>query len=219
VPAFTGYPVNLFKAEIISGIRWSWAVYFLTANLFAMLIIGGKYFSYILSIGSLIALPVVFAGASVSYVLFLSSMGPGPSSYSPHYVMLSITILTVVPLALSMVTLVPFHEFEQKLMKNKHGVSMFEKCILICLRVFNHIIYFVIPNILEVVREEAQYMRWAKQPDNTLISRFKCLIKDMTQIGIEGICASIQYIPLWAVEIAQLPDKNRDQARESGDRK
>jgi hypothetical protein len=32
----------------------------------------------------------------------------------------------------------------------------------------------------------------------------------MIQLAVEGICASIQYIPLWAVEISQLPDRKMD---------
>jgi hypothetical protein len=29
----------------------------------------------------------------------------------------------------------------------------------------------------------------------------------MVTIGVDAICASVQYIPLWAVEIAQLPER------------
>jgi hypothetical protein len=34
----------------------------------------------------------------------------------------------------------------------------------------------------------------------------------MIQIGVEGICASIQYIPLWAIEISLLPGKRKSGA-------
>jgi hypothetical protein len=36
----------------------------------------------------------------------------------------------------------------------------------------------------------------------------------MIQLAIESICASIQYIPLWAVEISQLPDKKRSKGED-----
>jgi len=71
------------------------------------------------------------------------------------------------------------------------------------------------------MREEAQYKKWVDASVkassavpllgklNLLARRFGALIKDMTQVGVEGICASIQYIPLWAVEISQLPGRSK----------
>ncbi len=32
IPAFTGYPVNRFDAEVVTGIPRAWTVYFLIAN-------------------------------------------------------------------------------------------------------------------------------------------------------------------------------------------
>ena len=29
----------------------------------------------------------------------------------------------------------------------------------------------------------------------------------MTAVGVDAICTSVQFIPMWAVEIAQLPEK------------
>jgi hypothetical protein len=130
-------------------------------------------------------------------------------------------MLTVIPLALSLIALVPFQNFEQNLLQSKRGVSKLEKFFLMFLRVFNHIVYFVIPNILETVREEWQYKRWAERSfqsatvpsaAGSVISmrrKLRGLVRDLTQLGVEGICASIQYIPLWAVEISQLPDKQQ----------
>jgi hypothetical protein len=101
------------------------------------------------------------------------------------------------------------------------GVSKIEKWLLMFLRVFNHIVFFVIPTIVETMREEAQYKRWADSPMKSsttgsltgkirlLGRRFLVLVKDMIQLGVEGICASIQYIPLWAVEISQLPARTK----------
>jgi hypothetical protein len=167
-------------------------------------------------------MPVVFVGAIVSYMIFLSGLGykAGPYAYSPHYLSLCITMLTVIPLALSMVAIVPFHELEHKLLQKQHGVSKITKFFLMSLRVFNHIVYFVIPNILESVREERHYRKWVLntlkadtgvKPGETVKMKIKLtgLIKDMTQLGVEGICAAIQYIPLWAIEISQLPDKRQ----------
>ena len=223
VPAFSGYPVALFDTEILSGITYGWIVYFMVANVFILMLTGKRFYANALSLAALISMPVVFVGASVSYLIFLLGMGyqSGQFAYSAHYVRLCVTMLTVIPLALSLVALVPFHNFEQNLLQSKRGVSKLEKFFLMFLRVFNHIVYFVIPNILETVREEWQYKRWAERSvqsatvpsaAGSVISmrrKLRGLVRDLTQLGVEGICASIQYIPLWAVEISQLPDKQQ----------
>jgi hypothetical protein len=223
VPTFSGYPLTSFQTEVISGLTHGWLFYFFVVNSFIFILTGGRFFANAITIAALISMPVVFVGAMVSYLIFLSGLGykAGPSAYSAHYLSLCITMLTVIPLALSMVAIVPFHELEHKLLQKQGGVSKMEKFFLMSLRVFNHIVYFVIPNILESIREERHYKKWAQRCLKTEQESLKPgkffkmkatlagLIKDMTQLGVEGICASIQYIPLWAVEISQLPDKRQ----------
>jgi hypothetical protein len=77
----------------------------------------------------------------------------------------------------------------------------------------------VLPNILEVLKEER--VRWNEtdefydilQINKSKISmkeiqhRIKGTLSQMIQIGVEGICTSMQYIPLWAVELSQLPQR------------
>ena len=221
IPAFIGYPVVVYDSELISGLTYGWVGYFLLVNIMIAAINGVRFYGNILAVVALISMPVVFVGGSISYLIFLFGLGyaSGQSAYSPHYLSICVTMLTVIPLALSLIGIVPFYRFEQKLLQNRAGVSKLEKCILMFLRVFNHIVFFVIPNILETVREEGHYRSWMKnaEPDSfepagtgkswTLKSKILALIKDMVQLAVESICASIQYIPLWAVEISQLPDK------------
>ena len=225
VPAFVGYPVASFEIEIFTGITYGWVIYFLVVNAVVLIITGKQFYPNVLSIAALIVMPVVFVGACVSYLIFLFELGyeSGPPVYSSHYVSLCITMLTVIPLALSMVAIIPFQDFEQILLKKNQGVSKIEKFALMFLRVFNHIVYFVIPNIVETMREEAQYKKWAESSlrlktkrsatDHLkwLKTRISGLIRDMVQVGVEGICASIQYIPLWAVEISQLPGRSKSE--------
>ncbi len=126
-------------------------------------------------------------------------------------------MLTVIPLSLSIVAVLPLQTLEYKLLQNRRGVSGAEKIVLMFLRVFNHIVYFVIPNILEVVSEERQRGRhkpalaghafFSKAYFQNQKLKLCVLLQTMIQLCVEGICASIQYIPLWAVEIAQLPKK------------
>jgi len=221
IPAFTGYPVNTLNTPILPGITWGWVGYWLAAGSTILCILGGTHFSNAISVSALITLPVVFVGGTVSYLIHLAGFGhPGdPAVYSAHYVSLCLTMLTVIPLALSLVAVIPFHEIEQNLLSSRMGISMPEKSLLMFLRVFNHVIYFVIPNIMEVMREEGRFRRTPGDRDNhdrettdagesgSSEAKLRALIRVMIRIGIEGICAAMQYIPLWAVEISRLPGR------------
>ena len=224
VPAFTGYPVSSYETEILRGVTYGWVVYFLVVNLFVLIITGRQFFPNVVTIAVLIAMPVVFVGAGISYLIFLFGWGypSGPAEYSAHYVSLCITMLTVIPLALSMVAIIPFQDVEQNMLNTTTGVSKIEKFVLMFLRVFNHIVFFVIPTIIETMREERQYKKWVNSSLRVsatvsiqgklqlLGRRLTGLIREMIQVGVEGICASIQYIPLWAVEISQLPGRSKE---------
>ena len=223
VPAFTGYPVVSFDSEIISGLSYGWTAYFFLVNISIILIHGRRFYANILAAAALISIPVVFVGGTIAFLIYLLGLGydAGQAAYSPHYVSVCITMLTVIPLALSLIGVVPFQRFEQKLLQSSSGVTKLEKCLLMFLRVFNHIVYFVIPNILETMREEGHYRQWLKneklpsgeygsaKKTRGIKSRILVLIQEMVQLAVDSICASIQFIPLWAVEISQLPNKRR----------
>lgn len=223
LPAFVGYPVVIFDSEIVSGLTYGWVAYFFISNMVIIAINGSRFYANLLAVAALISMPVVFVGGTVAYLIFLLGLGydAGQAAYSPHYVSVCITMLTVIPLALSIIGVVPFQRFEHKLLQSSAGVSKLEKCILMFLRVFNHIVYFVIPNILETIREEGHYRKRMKiekmpsfQPADAkrtwiIKSRILALVQEMVQLAVESICASIQFIPLWAVEISQLPNKHR----------
>ena len=204
VPAFTGYPLTICHAPILPGLTWAWIAYGLTVNILVAVCTGGQIYGAIAAIASLVALPVVFGGAAISFLLGVLGWGAaaGPADYSPHYVALCVTMLTVVPLALGLVAVIPMGRFEQHLLQHPQGVSRAEKCLLMFLRVFNHIVFEVIPNIIEVIREERRY----HSPSGVRPSVF-VLVREMVHIATAGICAAVQFIPLWALEISQLPDR------------
>jgi len=223
IPAFTGYPLGRFTGEIVPGATWALVGYWLTVTLSLRVLNGRRRHEVILGISVLIALPVVFVGAGVSYLL---TLGTGPFgrlgfAYSAHYISLCLTMLTVVPLALSLAAAVPVQALEQYLLRGT-GVSPRAKAVLMALRVFNHILFFVIPTILEVVREESVDGRWVPSKRPSHLSRCglrewrqRCrrLIRIMVIIATEGICSAVQFIPLWAVEIARLPGDGGDHER------
>ena len=221
IPAFIGYPVVMFDSQLLPGLTFGWVVYLGLVHVIIPTINGTRFYANILAVAALICLPVVFVGGFISYLIFLLGIGyaSGQSAYSPHYVSVCVTMLTVIPLALSLMGVVPFQRFEHKLLQHRAGVTKLEKGILMFLRVFNHIVYFVIPNILETIREERHYRKWmatkVKTPSQfsgrvemlEIKKKILSLKTGMIQLAVEGICASIQYIPLWAVEISRLADK------------
>ena len=224
IPAFTGYPLKVFDTSIVDGITQGWLGYSVGTHGILMMVLGPAVWEICLSIAVLIMLPVVFGGAAISYLLYLLGWGNAvsPVEYSAHYVGLCITMLTVIPLANGLISVVPVYRIENKLLTRGDGVSLGEKAALMFIRVFTHIVFFVIPNVLEIVREERQ-----KSPPRDIkadaggdsqgegvdiesISIRRKIIRTihmLVYLGVEGICASVQYIPLWAEEIAALPGR------------
>jgi hypothetical protein len=207
VPALSGYPLAAAPGEILPGLTWGWGAYFAAVHLLLALTTPKRLYGNILAASALITLPVVFGGAALSGLVHLTGLGhpDGPQSYSPHYLALLTTMLTVIPLGLALVASIPFQILEQQVLTGENGISPAEKNLLMALRVFNHIVHDVIPATLEVVREE-----WPRGPGAGQEGRRPApadLIRMMTWLGITGICSAVQYIPLWAVEIARLPER------------
>jgi hypothetical protein len=217
LPAFSGVLLKDFKQMLVPGLSLSWTLYLFGVHLVVLFLLGIHRYGKIAGIASLITLPVIFSGASLSYLLWLVENGhPSDAhSFGAHYLSLLVAMLTVIPLSLTMVAILPFGHFEQQLLQRKDGVTLMEKRLLIAIRVFNHTVFDVLPTILEVLREESNQPTESEQLDENMknhrlkkiIRRPMKMISMMIQIGVEGICTTIQYIPLWAVEISQLPNR------------
>jgi hypothetical protein len=225
IPAFSGFPVNHVQGAIVPGAGYGWVGYGVVVHAVTWALLGKKAYRIAIVICVLIALPVVLLGAGISFAgLFFRGWNPTlQEQYSAHYISLAITMLTVIPLALSMVAVVPFHRIEYRLLRKSQGASIIEKSALMFLRVFSHIFYFVIPNILEVVREERIFSTITgrrKIPGVAslpLRRRLAIMVRILIQIGVEGICAAIRYVPLWADEISRLPGRNRAKKNSKND--
>ena len=204
VPAFCGWPLGHFAGLLFPGITVGWLAYLVLVHVLVRWTCGGRRYADIVAVAALIATPVVYGGAAVASVWNLVTGGGGPAAAlaGAHYLRLCVTMLTVVPLALALVIQVPFQRIEHQLLEGRRGVSRREKALLMSLRVFNHIVYFVIPNILEVMREEH---RGGGGP-SVRAGRWRHLMRDLVHLAVEAICAAVRYIPLWAVEIAALPE-------------
>ncbi len=211
VPAFSGYPVNRFVCEMPDGVAAAWLLYGLLVYGIIGWLAGRNFLAAAVGVASLITLPIVFGGALIAYVLALLSPETRltPALHSSHYISLALTMLTVIPLALAFVAVVPFQKLERNLLRDSVAVTPWRKYVLMFMRVFSHIIYFVTPTLLEVLREEG-FFRRKTSGDAPLKSswcvRFKALLQLLKYLGLEAICASLQYIPLWALEISRLSE-------------
>jgi hypothetical protein len=225
VPAFSGFPLNHVQGVIVPGAGYGWVGYGVVIHLVTWALLGKKAYRIAIFISMLITLPVVLLGAGISFAgLFIRGWDPVlQAHYSAHYISLAITMLTVIPLALSMVAVIPFHRIEYRLLQKSQGASIIEKSALMFLRVFSHIFYFVIPNILEVIREERVFpiiTGRRKIPGVGSLAihrRLAIMIRILIQIGVEGICAAVRYVPLWADEISRLPERNRIKKKSKND--
>lgn len=212
LPAVSGWPLNLFPAEAMPGASWAWLGYALLVHLALWRLVGAATYETVLALSALAVLPVIYGGAGVSWLRFAAGWSAaGQEAYSPHYLSLGLTMLTVIPVALALVSRVPLQELESRLLRNPLGVTALEKRCLMAVRVFNHVAYAVLPAILDVLREERRLLGAATAAP--WHSRIGDLRADLVQVALEAICAAVQYLPLWAVEIARLPLRGRTDER------
>lgn len=221
VPVFSGWSPLPDGGEILSGVSRVavWQVVVVIGTIAGCC--GRAFLANILAVTALILIPIVFLGGLVAYVTELwKGAAPGAAGFihGAHYVMLTLNMLSVIPLALAIVASIPFDRLVQKLLRRATGISAGEKYLLMFMRVFSHIVYSVIPNILEILREEAM-LRPALKPRapetgwRGITARGRHLMAGMVQIGVSGICASLRFIPLWAREIDDLPRRTSKKHR------
>lgn len=212
-PAFYGPVLDWIPGEIVPGIAWRWAIYFAAIHFLALLLIGRHWYANVLTLATLVTLPVVYAGAAVTRLgALLGFIDFNATASGIHYAKLCLTMLTVVPLALALVAMIPFNNFERRLLLRPDGIYPFQKKLLMVLRVFNHTVFFVVPSVVEVLREERSIVRMESIPAGNRKTggygwlRFRRLGEVVTYLAVESICAAVQFIPLWAYEIGQLPE-------------
>lgn len=221
VPVFTGLFSFPGGIEIVPGVAWSPVIYVLLVLGGVAGISGRAFLANAMAVTALIVSPIVYVGGLVSWLLEMAggvSPGAAGSVHGAHYLNLTLNMLSVIPLALAIVASIPFDRLEQRLLRRAGGISAGEKYLLMFIRVFNHIVYFVIPNILEVMREEA-LLRAAKENaalptgPRRIPALGRRLTAGLVQVGVSGICASLRFIPLWAREIDDLPRRKPKKIR------
>jgi len=218
IPSFTNFFAARFPSAIIPGISHWQLFYFVVVLLAVRLIAGEPMFLFSVSTVSLLAVPVVFVGA---LVCFLKKLALGDVTdiwgKSSHYVSLLLNMLAVIPIAIAFMSQVPLRRYERYLFQKTTGVSPLEKALLMVSRVINHILFTVIPKVMQIWREEhrkKEHLSLYELASDALLDDAKNvkrrIVRALTQmldIGLASICFSLEYITLWTLEIANLPSK------------
>jgi len=218
IPSFTNFFLTKMPSTVIPGVSLWQLLYFFIVLLVVRVVAGYAIFFFSLSAVSLLSLPVVFVGAIVSCLKRLPAISNEQIfRESPHYISLLLNMLTVVPLAIGLMSQIPLRRYEMRLLNRTRGVTFREKILLMAARVINHILFTVIPNILQVRREERYkgsqvlieefandfLLEKAKEINQRVI---RCVI-EMLDIAVASICFSVEHITIWAIEIGNLPSK------------
>jgi hypothetical protein len=180
VPALTGLGLSLLPGDVVPGVSRGWVAYWALIHTLILLLLERRWYANILTIAALVTVPVVFVGA-----------------------------------ALALVAVVPFSRLERRMLFQPEGITLRQKKFLMILRVFNHTAFFVIPSLLEVLREErAMTLPRADGAGRRYLTRYlffqiKRLLRVITYLAVESICAAVQFIPLWAYEIGRLPESEK----------
>ena len=124
--------------------------------------------------------------------------------------------MAVLPISIALISAIPIREFEINLLNSFNGVSKFEKDLLIGTRIFNHIIYTVFPDILLVRSEENKRNEMTIEfvIEDTFLRKMTKIVGFIKKKVLEYfyllltlLINSIEFIPLWAIEISELPSK------------
>ena len=218
IPAFTGFPIHYLSTQVLPGVSIGWLLYGTGVYTAVLLVLGHKILKITLMVALAIAVPLVLLGILVSSIGFFINGWDQLYLFEiiTHYTRLLTTMMVVIPLALSMVAVLPFNRLERHILQSKRGVRLSEKSILMFLRVFSHTLYYVIPNILEVIREERVFSikggLTGDDQSNTLplSKRIVEIVQMLVNIGVESICSAIRFVPLWAEEISMLPGYTKE---------
>jgi hypothetical protein len=221
VPVFLGLSPFKDAREVVPGVTWEPVVVTALALGGVGGLCGRALLANTLAVSAFILAPIVWGGSLISGLLAVwggAALETAGQLHGAHYVRLALNMLSVIPLALAIVASMPFDRLEQRMLHRERGISTGQKYLLMAIRVFHHIVYFVIPNILEVMREEALLRRVAQNASAPKGPRRwrawgRRLTSGMVHVAVSGICASLRFIPLWAREIDDLPRRTPQQHR------
>lgn len=217
IPCFYSCPPTALNIIILPGINLFNLLYMLL--MFAVILFSGGIRRFFLSIkmATIVSISVVFIGSSIAFIrtLLLPSISKSINEYSPYYIALLINMYTVVPISLTIMSFIPVAKLENSIIQAKKEINIVKKALLMFLRVVNHILYQVIPTIMQIMNEEKSDRKSMFSRDvlvqeanseslKMLFRNVRLLLVDIWDICVATICLSIEYIPIWAIEISKL---------------
>lgn len=217
IPAFSGLFLNAGPTAFFD-ISVGRLLYLLVTTT-AILILQGRFLWLTATIiALLVAIPVVLGGSIVALILYAMNLGGMTlPQIAAHYVALFINMLSMIPLAIALVSLIPTAALETRLLRDTAGVTSLQKKLLMAMRVFNHAVFAVMPEIIQAATEELRFNGYLYKAQNKIKHKRRLFLKSVLQIfmfmAITAICSVLKYIHFWTAEISALAGKkeSRDQ--------
>lgn len=239
VPAFTGLFLTWGPALFLD-ITLGRLAYWLATSLAIFALRGRFLWITANAIAVLIIIPVVAGGGVLALLLYALGLGGmSLTQIAAHYVFLLINMASMIPLGIALASLVPTAQIETRLLRNTRGVTVFQKALLMAMRVFNHVVFAVMPEIVQAATEELRFngylyktgtklkkrrriliifkakdrapLEGTTQSSAVLPSRYfiKSILQKLMFVAVTALCSSLKYLHLWTAEISALPDKKR----------
>lgn len=213
IPAFTGLLLTQ-GPTLFLDIQAGRLLYWLITAL-AIAVLRGRFLWLAATlIALIIAIPVAGGGALLSLLLYLLNLsGMSLVQIAAHYVFLFINMLSMIPLGIALVTMIPTAALESRLLRSVTGVSIPQKIMLMALRVFNHVVFTVMPEIMQTVTEELRFNSYVYKTGLKVKCRRWLFLQSLLQkfmfVAVAALCLSVKYIHFWAAEISALPSKKQ----------
>lgn len=208
VPVFFG--AGLHWGPVLAGeIRLSRLVFLAGVAAAVALVRGRLLWLTAYAVTGVVMLSVAGGGLLLSLLLLaLGQDAREPAAILGHYAGLAVNIATVVPLALALVSLVPFAALETRLLRDPRGVTRCEKFLLMALRVFNHVLFDVMPDIVQAVGEEMRFALHDRRRRRVRRRPFwSGMVRLISFAALTAVAKALEYIHLWTVEISALPER------------
>lgn len=212
-PAFSGLFLN-DGPTLFFSVTATRVGYLLALNL-AIFILRGRFLWLTASVIAVaVTIPVVGGGGLLALILYAFNWGGMTlTQIASHYAVLLINMLSVIPLGIALVSLVPAAALEARLMRNTAGINLPQKILLMAMRVFNHVVFAVMHEVMQAALEELRFNNYLYKARLIGKKRRRRFLKNLLQkfmfMALTALCLSLKYIHFWTAEISALPGKRQ----------
>lgn len=199
-----------FEQQIVPGISRYQVIYMSTVYLLIANFLSGQFLAKTLTWVVALAFPMFFVTPSIIYLSRITGLSSATNNYGPHYLDLIISMFIFIPLSIGLIALLrgPAKEYERHMILQYQGISLGRKRLLIGCRILVHLLFSVVPALVEVIREEKVLGR-IRRSSKIRIDELRASAWLLLRIVCHAVCETLQYIPLWVSEIAALPTRGQ----------